>query len=281
MGSALVITGLAVVLSLIMMAAWVIADRTRQCGWVDAIWSLAIGCVGVIAALLPLPGEALEEAPGPRQFLVAAIVAAWSLRLGCHIAQRTFASEHEDPRYAHLRQEWAASFRSRLFWFLQIQAAAGVVLVLTIMIAAHRPGPGLRFQDGLACLILAVAVIGEMIADSQLASFRAKPSHESQVCNIGLWRFSRHPNYFFEWCAWLAYPVIAIDLHGAYDWGWLALGGPAFMYWLLVYVSGIPPLEAHMLRSRGDAFRDYQAHTNAFWPGRFHGQTNGNSSEAI
>jgi steroid 5-alpha reductase family enzyme len=80
---------------------------------------------------------------------------------------------------------------------------------------------------------------------------------------------SRHPNYFFEWLGWFAYAVIAIaiDLTCSYPWGWLAVAGPVLMYWLLVHASGIPPLEAHMLRSRGDAFRAYQQRVNAFWPG--------------
>jgi steroid 5-alpha reductase family enzyme len=81
---------------------------------------------------------------------------------------------------------------------------------------------------------------------------------------------SRHPNYFFEWMGWFAYAIIAIDFSGGYPWGWLALAGPALMYWLLVHASGIPPLEAHMLRSRGQAFRDYQHRVNAFWPGPQH-----------
>jgi steroid 5-alpha reductase family enzyme len=85
-------------------------------------------------------------------------------------------------------------------------------------------------------------------------------------CDVGLWGWSRHPNYFFEWLGWLAYPLLAIDLSGAYLWGWAALLGPACMYWLLVHVSGIPPLEAHMLERRRDEFRAHQARTNAFFP---------------
>ena len=86
------------------------------------------------------------------------------------------------------------------------------------------------------------------------------------ICDVGLWGWSRHPNYFFEWFGWLAYPLLAIDLGGAYPWGFVALAGPVCMYWLLVHVSGIPPLEAHMLERRRDEFRAYQARTNAFFP---------------
>jgi len=124
----------------------------------------------------------------------------------------------------------------------------------------------LSIADGLGALILAIAIAGEGIADAQLRQFKSLAANRGRVCDVGLWRWSRHPNYFFEWLVWLAYPVIAIDLTGAYAWGWLALLAPAFMYWLLVYVSGIPPLEAAMLRSRGQLYKAYQARTHAFIP---------------
>jgi steroid 5-alpha reductase family enzyme len=257
------ITAIAICLSLIMTGAWAVAIRSGQSGWVDAIWSFAVGGAGVAASLYPV-GELPQ--PTLRQFVVAGLATLWSLRLGLHIVART-RKGGDDPRYAALREEWDDQFRSRLFWFLQIQAACALLLVIAIAVAAHNPAPALRFSDWLGVLILAVAISGEAVADRQLTRFRADPANKGRVCNIGLWAFSRHPNYFFEWLGWLAYAVIAIDLSGAYPWGWIALCGPAFMYWLLVHVSGIPPLEAHMLRSRGDSFRAYQARVNAFWPG--------------
>ncbi len=190
---------------------------------------------------------------------------ACSLRLGGHIARRTRGGG-DDPRYAWLRKEWGAAFRWRLFVFLQIQAACGFLLAVSIMAAAHNPVPGLHASDGIGLLVLVIAIGGEAIADRQLARFRADPKNRGRVCDIGLWGASRHPNYFFEWLGWLAYAAIAID-SGSFTWGWVALCGPALMYWLLVYASGIPPLEAHMLRSRGAAFGAYQARVNAFWPG--------------
>lgn len=253
----------AISLSLIMTGAWAIAIRSGQSGWVDAIWSFAVGGAGVVASLLPV-GE--WPHPTTRQLVVAGLAAIWSLQLGLHIVART-RKGGDDPRYRQLRSEWADNFRNRLFWFLQIQAACAFLLVIAIAAAAHNPAPTLRFSDWLGVLILAVAIGGETMADRQLTRFRAEPGNIGRVCDTGLWAFSRHPNYFFEWLGWLAYAVIAIDLSGAYPWGWIALCGPAFMYWLLVHVSGIPPLEAHMLRSRGDSFRAYQARVNAFWPG--------------
>ena len=127
--------------------------------------------------------------------------------------------------------------------------------------------PALRIQDVLGGLVILIAILGEASADGQLKKFRANPANRARVCDQGLWRLSRHPNYFFEWLGWLAYPLIAIDFYGAYSSGWLAMAGPLCMYWLLVYVSGIPPLEEHMLAKHGTAFREYQMRTNAFFPG--------------
>lgn len=265
MTAAIIVVALAVCLSVTMTGAWLVALRTGQSSWIDAIWSFATGGFGAAAALIPLADTQVSI----RQVLVAVLALLWALRLGIHIAVRT-ARGGDDPRYKQLREEWGRAFRRRLFWFLQIQALAALALAVSIMLAAHNPAPGLRFSDWLGVAVLIVAVLGESIADRQLSAFRSDPANKGKVCDVGLWAISRHPNYFFEWLGWLAYAIIAIDLAGAYHWGWLALAGPFVMYWLLVHASGIPPLEAHMLRSRGKTFRDYQQRVNAFWPGPQH-----------
>ena len=262
MTAPIVIIALAVCLSATMIGAWLIALRTGRSGWIDAIWSFATGAFGAAAAVIPLA----ESQISMRQVFVAILALFWSLRLGLHISIRT-ARGGDDPRYKQLREEWGGSFKRRLFWFLQIQGLAAFALALSIMLAAHNPAPGLGIADWTGFAVLIVAVAGEAIADRQLSAFRSNPANKGKVCDVGLWGISRHPNYFFEWLGWLAYAIIAIDLTGAYPWGWLALAGPLLMYWLLVHASGIPPLEAHMLRSRGKAFRDYQNRVNAFWPG--------------
>lgn len=122
----------------------------------------------------------------------------------------------------------------------------------------------MRVQDFLGIAILLTGILGEGLADAQLRRFRHDPANKGKVCDVGLWRWSRHPNYFFEWFSWLAYPVIALSV--GYSWGWASLLAPIFMYWILVHVTGIPPLEAQMLRSRGERYRAYQARTSAFFP---------------
>jgi steroid 5-alpha reductase family enzyme len=258
----------------VMAAAWRIQEASGNSGWVDVSWTFGVGGVAFLAALARLAQEAAEEAaqgaapePWPhwRQIVVAGLVAVWSLRLGLHIVARTRAAG-DDPRYRQLVVEWQSNASRRMFWFLQAQAMVGVVLVISVVLAAQNGNPDLRIQDVLGIAILAAAISGEAIADRQLRRFKADPSKQGAVCGIGLWRWSRHPNYFFEWLGWLAYPLIAIDSSGHNPYGWLALLAPACMYWVLVHVSGVPPLEDHMLRSRGDVFRAYQRRTRAFLP---------------
>jgi steroid 5-alpha reductase family enzyme len=253
------LAAIAVSLSLLMAGAFLVQQRTGNSGWVDTIWTFSLGLVGVGSALWPVAGAA----PNARQWLVAALVAVWSLRLGAHIAVRT-AEITDDPRYAAFAREWGVDSRRKMFIFLQNQGFGSIPLVFAIFVAARFPGDALRLQDYLGALILLAGIAGEALADAQLKRFRNQPANQGRVCDVGLWRWSRHPNYFFEWFGWLAYPVIGMSPD--YPWGWATLLAPVFMYWILVYVTGIPPLEQQMLRSRGDRYRDYQSRTSPFFP---------------
>lgn len=246
----------AVSLSLIMALAWWVVISTGRSGWADTFWSYGTGLVGVGAVWWA------AGAPNGRALLVMALLALWGVRLGTHIARRTL-SGGDDPRYAELRRDWGERYRSQLFVFLHIQGAAALVLVIAVLAAAGNPAP-LDVGDGLGVAIALLAVAGEALSDAQLRAFKADPANADRVCDVGLWSLSRHPNYFFEWLYWLAYVPIGVSF--SYPWGWLTLLAPALMYWLLVHVSGVPPLEAHMLRSRGDRYLAYQERVRAFWP---------------
>jgi steroid 5-alpha reductase family enzyme len=244
----------------VMTVAWWIQQRSGRSGLVDAFWTFGVGGSAIVAALLPLSGGVLV-----RQIFVAALAAIWSLRLGSHIVRRN-GMNGDDPRYRHMIEEWGADAPRGMFWFLQSQAAIGVVFALAIVVAAHNRAPGLRWQDFMGALIAFGAISGEGLADRELQRHRGDPKNVGAVCDVGLWRWSRHPNYFFEWLFWFAFPVIAIDTSGHNSPGWFALAAPILMYWLLVHVSGIPPLEQHMERSRGAKFHAYQLRTSKFFP---------------
>jgi steroid 5-alpha reductase family enzyme len=250
---------IAVSLSILMAGAWVVQQRTGNSGWVDTIWTFSLGLVGAISALWPIEGNP----PNARQWLVAALVVVWSLRLGIHIAIRT-SGITDDPRYAAFAREWGLNAPRRMFIFLQNQALGTIPLAFAIFVAARFPSDALRLQDFLGAALLLVGIAGEALADAQLKAFRENPDNKGRVCDVGLWRWSRHPNYFFEWFGWLAYPAIGLSLD--YPWGIATLLAPIFMYWILVYATGIPPLEEQMLRSRGERYRDYQLRTSRFFP---------------
>jgi steroid 5-alpha reductase family enzyme len=247
-------------LFLAMTLGWWLARQPGRSGMMDVVWSYATAAAGAAGALVP----ATDAVPA-RQDLAAALALAWGLRLGTHIWWRGRGG-HDDPRYAALRREWGANWDMRLFLFAQIQAACALVLALAIVLASHNPAPFGQWSDWAALALLVVAVAGEGIADAQLAAFRARAGNRGAICEAGLWSLSRHPNYFFEWLAWLTWPVMAMGPDGGARWSWLALAAPLLMYLLLVHASGIPPLEAHMRRSRGAAFADTQRRIRAFWP---------------
>jgi steroid 5-alpha reductase family enzyme len=247
---------IAIWLSLAMASAWALQQATKRSGWIDTVWSAAVGLGGIGAVLFA--GGDFE-----RRVVLLVVISAWSLRLASHIFLRTRGSD-DDPRYAKLIEDWGDSAAWRLFLFLQVHALAAFVLVLAVYLAATNDVPFPRTIDGLAILFAVIALCGEALSDTQLARFRRTPEAKTEVCEIGLWRYSRHPNYFFEWLFWCSWPLFS---SAASPWNGLSLLAPVMMYWLLVHVSGLPPLEAHMLRSRGERFRSLQRQVNAFFPG--------------
>ena len=191
------------------------------------------------------------------------LIGFWALRLGIYIACRV-ARGPEDTRYVLLRESWGAAFAARLFWFLQLQAVCAIFLGVSILVAARNPAPN-PLLDLWGVAVLIVAILGEAVADRQLAGFKADPKNKGRICERGLWSWSRHPNYFFEWLGWWAYPILAVAPD--YPMGWLAAIGPLLMYLILAHGTGVPPLEEHLLRSRGLSYKAYQRRTNAFIPG--------------
>jgi steroid 5-alpha reductase family enzyme len=252
--TALIALAVAVALAL-QLSLWAVQLRTRDASSVDLGWSLLVAG-GAATSVLASDGDPWRRA------LVGGIAAVWALRLAFYLlTDRVLAGRGEDGRYRALRERWAgAAPRNFLFLYLGQVPVAG--LFVAPIAAAMRGGP-LDGWAAVGALVWVAAALGETAADRQLGAFRADPANRGAVCRRGLWRLSRHPNYFFEWVHWWAYVLIG---RGAP----LTLIGPAAMLVFLFRVTGIPYTERQALRSRGEAYRAYQRTTSAFvpWPPR-------------
>ncbi|MGH8327505.1 MAG: DUF1295 domain-containing protein [Steroidobacteraceae bacterium] len=243
---------LAVISCAAMTAGWEWQRRHENAGIVDVVWAYGLAGAAVLMALL-------EDGSAAPRILVAVLGGAWGLRLGTHLWHR-MGSESEDGRYRALRARWRGS-QTKFLLFFQFQALLIVVFSLPFLtVARNRAATPGWMAAGIA--IWAAAVVGESLADRQLARFRADPAHRGRTCRSGLWRYSRHPNYFFEGVHWLAYVALA---HGA-PLASLAWTGPVLMLVFLRWVSGIPFTEAQALRTRGDDYREYQQRTSMLIP---------------
>lgn len=244
-----------IVLTIAMVGGWVLQLRTRNAGTVDLLWAGGVGGLAIAYA-------ALGSGWLPRRVLVAVLAGTWALRLCAHLARR-LQRDPEDGRYANIRTRLGARFDVAMLGIFLAQGLLATLLSLAFLVPCAAPEVGFGLRDLAAVVIWAVALAGESIADRQLRLWRAAPSRSAQVCRMGLWRYSRHPNYFFEWVHWLSYPVLAIGL----SFGWAVWLAPALMLFLVLKVTGIPPTEEQSLRSRGEDYRLYQRTTNAFFPG--------------
>ena len=241
---------------IIMVLVWFWAVRIRNAGVVDIFWSYNFPVIGIILAA-GAPGY------GPRRWLIGTMVLLAGLRLGTHLLVRIVSRlDVEEGRYRQLRKEWEPAPDRKFFWFFQAQALSNVLLAVPFFVIAFNPHPGfLPLEYGGAGLWLA-AVTGEAISDRQLSAFIAGPSNKGKVCDRGLWHYSRHPNYFFEWLMWVSYAVMAL----ASPYGYLGLISPLVILYLLLRVTGIPATEAQSLRSKGPLYRAYQERTSPFIP---------------
>jgi steroid 5-alpha reductase family enzyme len=237
-------------------AAWLLQLRTRNAGLVDPIWAWTLGFLAVVYALL---GWA---APLDR-IALAVMGAAWGLRLGAHLWRRN-QGKPEDWRYAQFRAQWGAAADRNMFWFFQFQNLFTLALSASaFMPVAYRHGFAPLWAFPLAGLIWCGSVYGEALADQQMERFRGDPANRGKVCRDGLWRYSRHPNYFFECLHWFAY----VPLAWGSPWGWATLAAPVVMGFLLMKLSGIPLLEAGMMQRKPD-YAEYVRTTSALipWP---------------
>jgi len=244
---------LGVIMLVIMTLGWRWQRRHRNAGIVDVLWAAGLG----VAAVLMAATGAGAFLP---RMLLAVLGGIWSWRLAVHLWHRV-SGEAEDGRYRQLRAHWQGS-QPKFFLFFQAQALLVLLFALPFMAVAANPIAGMSPWTVVGVLTWLASVALESLADRQLAAFRADPAQRGKTCRSGLWRYSRHPNYFFEWLHWFSYVALAAGS----PIGWLAWSGPLVMYVFLRWISGVPYTEAQALRTRGDDYRDYQRSTPMLFP---------------
>jgi steroid 5-alpha reductase family enzyme len=247
------LTGLVAIFS----AVWAWQLKTANAGMIDPVWAYSLGLVAVLYAVLGT-GDPVGRVLAALGGLV------WGVRLGAHLWTRN-AGKPEDARYHRFREQWGDRAPSRMFWFFQLQVVMSMLLSIAFLVPAYRSTRPSMGWIVLALVWWIVSVAGEGLADRQLRRFKADPVNRDAVCRAGLWRYSRHPNYFFECLHWFAYTALSIGT----PWGWFTLLPPLLMAFLLLKLSGIPLLEESMAQRR-PGYADYMRTTSALipWPPR-------------
>jgi steroid 5-alpha reductase family enzyme len=237
------------------LVLWLVQQRTKNAGIVDVGWAASFALVvGLFAWRSTQPIAAW----GP----IAAMVAIWSVRLTGYLVSRGAARSPEEGRYVELRRKWSPREARRFFVFFQAQAAlTGVLSTAFVVPFVQAPSDsGLVRWIGVA--LAGLGILGETRADAQLARWKRDPANQGKVCDTGLWRYSRHPNYFFEWCVWIGYAIYGLS----FPHGFIAIAAQAIIIASIWFVTGIPATEAQAVRSKGDLYRDYQRRVSRLIP---------------
>lgn len=235
-------------------ATWWVCVRIKNYSFLDVAFSYGV------AVLAPLY---LLGAPGPpaKAWAAAAAGLIWSLRLGTYILLRVLRHHpEEDVRYATLREKWPGAGMFLVFFEMQAVLVAIFSLPFLVLAFDPNPTPGPWTIAGIALALSSIS--GEALADAQMRRFKADPASKGQVCHVGLWNYSRHPNYFFESMVWWGFFLAAVGS----PYGWITIICPLLMFYFLFQVTGIPLTEQYALNSKGDAYREYQRTTSAFVP---------------
>jgi steroid 5-alpha reductase family enzyme len=239
-----------------MMLVWLLGLRIRNFSYVDLAWSANFTVLALIYGVM-------GNGDVTRRWLICGMYAAWSLRLAWHLAARIIGHP-EEGRYVQLRAEWGATgnLNFKFLAFFQFQALLNILLSIPILLATSNATIQLSSLEYIGAVIWLIGLTGESVADHQLKRFKQNASNKGKVCDRGLWGWSRHPNYFFEWVIWIGYATFAL----ASPYGWLALPLPFLMLHFLLNVTGVKATEEQALRTKGEAYARYQRTVSAFIP---------------
>lgn len=230
----------------------------KNAGIVDVFWAASFGVISLVFA---------AASPGLLERKVALLIAVlpWSLRMTIHLLVR-FLKEHphEDKRYASLREQWGQRADLMMYLVFLFQGVLITILSAPFLLVAANTNSGIGAAEILGVSICLTGTVGEAIADEQLRKFKDNSDNKGKVCSYGLWNYSRHPNYFFEFIVWVGFYVLAASS----PFGLFTIYCPLLMLYLLTQMTGIKISEEQSLKSRGEAYRNYQQTTSAFFPWR-------------
>jgi steroid 5-alpha reductase family enzyme len=229
---------------------WLIAEKKREADICDFGWVLVVAFSSIATAI---------NFPFDRVVILMLLVLLWGFRLGRVILLRSWTAG-EDKRYLAIREKVGSHASKVFFGLFQLQVVFALIITLSFISVGTKFSADIEASDILGIAVFIIGILGETIADRQLAQFK-RSDQSKGVCKVGLWRYSRHPNYFFEWIIWCSLPILA--------WGSnlyvLSFAAPLLMLYLLLFVTGVPPAEASSINSRGEKFKTYQKETSAFF----------------
>jgi len=241
---------------IVMLFVWFWAKAIKNAGVVDIFWSFNFSFIAIVLCLM-------ATGYWQRKILICSMILVWSMRLGIYLLIRVGSHlKVEEGRYKRLREEWNPNPDRKFFFFFQSQALSNVYLAIPFFLIAFNTKPSFSVLEYAGVIIWVVSIFGEALADGQLKKFKANPANKGKVCDVGLWNYSRHPNYFFESMIWVGYFLISLNT----DYGWIGILSPVTILLLLFRVTGIPLTEQQALSSKGDLYKEYQRTTSVFVP---------------
>lgn len=248
---AFVITALIMLIFILGIWAWYLI--TDNPSIVDVCWSIGIFICGSSYLYQQLPdGQTM------RNLLAWVLLLAWAGRLAGFLWVTRIAKGKHDPRYETISDSWKISKKIGFLLNFTLQGFLMMIIALPFLFIPSVNSPVPTLFDMISIILIILGLVGETIADWQLNSFKQA---SRGVCNVGLWHYSRHPNYFFEWIIWMGFALLGISGH----WGWISLMSPILLFIIFFFVTG-PITERQSLLSRGEAFKEYQRTTSFIIP---------------